>query len=98
MRSVRGWLLPGGCGAVATGAVLLLWPFRRSGLAGNAIRPRYTDFGWVSNEPLPEHPTRADFRRAGIRMPQDVLGRRRLLAGAVTAAGLAALVSRSVWH
>jgi hypothetical protein len=68
-----------------------LWPFDRPGLAGNAIRPRYRDFGWTSYEPLPEQPTREDLRRAGIPVPQDALTRRRVMAGAVVAAGFALL-------
>jgi hypothetical protein len=86
-----------GCGAFAAGAALALWPFDKPGLAGNALRPRHRDFGWTSYEPLPEHPTRQDFRRAGIPVPRDALARRRVVAGAAAAAGFAliALASRS---
>jgi hypothetical protein len=76
-------------GAVGLLAALLLvlLPLHGNGLSGNALTPTYSDFGWATYQPMPEHPTLDDFRRAGIEVPQDVVSGRRLLAGATAAVG-----------
>jgi hypothetical protein len=78
---------------VVGGLVLLaalvpaLLPLHASGVSGNALSPVYSDFGWSTYQPMPEHPTLDDFRRAGIEVPQDVVSDRRRLAGALAAVG-----------
>lgn len=74
---VRPPFLATGIAAVSASTVLLLLPFRAEGVSGNAIRPHYGPFGWFSYEPLPEHPTRADLRRAGVASPRDAVRARR---------------------
>ena len=70
--------------------VVLIWPIHGNGVRGSALLPRYSDFGFVTEQPLPDHASTADLRRAGIRLPQDIVWHRRhvafgLLAGAVAA-------------
>jgi hypothetical protein len=61
---------------------------KANGLTGNAIAPRYGAFGWYSYKPLPPHPTTADFRAAGIGVPQDVVSDRRHDVEALAVIGL----------
>ena len=79
----------GGLLLLATAAVLALVPMRGNGLAGNAVRPHYSAFGWVAYQPLPTHPTVGDLRRAGVPVPQDLVTSRRHLVVAIGATGLA---------
>ena len=74
---------------VAAAVAVLLWPLHANGVSGSALTPRYSHyFGISSAEPIPEHPTKADLRRAGVRLPQDVVTHRRHIALALVAAGL----------
>jgi len=85
---------------VVAGLVIALWPLHANGVTGNALVPRYHDFGWYAYQPMPEHVTVAELRRAGVRVPQDVVEQRRRLAASLAAAGLIlglAVRLRSAW-
>jgi hypothetical protein len=75
--------------AVAAALALLLWPLHANGVEGSALIPRYSRyFTFATFEPVPDHATEADLRRAGVRFPQDVVWHRRdiafgLIAGAI---------------
>jgi len=43
-----------------------LWPLDANGVSGNALRPRYTDFGFTTYAPLSLHPTHAELRRSWL--------------------------------
>lgn len=82
---------------------VLLWPLHANGVEGSALMPRYSEyFGFAAYGVLPEHPTDADLRRAGVRLPQDVVWHRRhivfgLLAsavGVIVAGGALVIVER----
>lgn len=88
------------CAAVA----VLLWPLHGNGVSGSALMPRYSHYiGLTAFGPLPDHPTAADLRRAGVRLPQDVVAHRQhigfgVLVGAVGVGAVGAaliLVGRS---
>jgi hypothetical protein len=75
--------------AVAVALTLALWPLHSNGLRGNAIAPRYSTYiGFYSLTPLPAHPTKADFRRAGITLPRDRVANRRRDTGTLAAVGI----------
>ncbi|MDQ1683641.1 MAG: hypothetical protein QOC82_378 [Frankiaceae bacterium] len=76
-----------GLALIVAAAVLMLWPLRANGVRGNALQPHYTSFGWYSYASLPVHPTHADFIRAGITVPQDVVHDRRVLSAGIAAGG-----------
>jgi hypothetical protein len=77
-----------GLAAVIAAAMLLFWPLDEPGVAGTALTPHYREFGWYSYSPLPDHPSVADFRKAGIPVPQDTVHRRQLEAGASGGVGV----------
>ena len=91
MLHIRRALVVAGIAGVLSGLALLFWPLDEPGVTGSALRPHYRDFGWYSYTPMPAHPTAADFSRAGITLPQELVGRHRLVAAAVMAAGGAAV-------
>ncbi|HET7303538.1 MAG TPA: hypothetical protein VFJ12_03175 [Segeticoccus sp.] len=95
---VRRALVGLGALAVLAAGVLLLVPLRADGVSGNAISPRYSDFGWFSYEPLPEHATIADLRAAGVRAPQDAVADRRREAAVTAAAGATLLGTGVLLH
>jgi hypothetical protein len=86
-RLTRALTLGLGPALIVAAAVLMLWPLHANGVSGNAIRPHVHDFGWYSYIALPAHPTHADFVRAGVTPPQDVVHDRRWLAAEVAGAG-----------
>ena len=88
MTRVRLVLLAG-ASAVVAAAFVALWPLHAAGVSGNALAPRYHAFAWETFAPLPAHPTFAELRRAGVRIPQDVVANRRRAAAVVLVAGLA---------
>jgi hypothetical protein len=51
---------------LAAAAAVLLWPLDANGVSGNALRPRYTDFGFTTYAPLSLHPTHAELRRSWL--------------------------------
>ena len=85
-------------GALAAAVVVLLWPLHADGVSGNALSPHYHGFGWYSYQPLPtDRPlTLADLRHAGVRVPQDVVERRRRIAAVELSAVLVAVVGRAL--
>lgn len=100
-RLFRWVMLTAGFAAVVVGVVLFLWPLHGSGLSGNAIRPHYRPFGWVTTSPVPAHPSLDDLRRAGVAIPQDIVNRRSRIAGIVTGlivAGLTLVCSSRTWR
>lgn len=88
---VRRVFLALGTAAVVAAVVLMVTPVGAEGVSGNAISPRYSDFGWVSYTPLPEDSTLADLRAAGVRVPHDAVAARRYEAGGAFAGGLVLL-------
>lgn len=79
---------------VAAAVAVALWPLHADGVTGNALVPRYGDFGWYSYEPVTAPMTMAQLRRAGVRVPQDAVDkRRRIAAGLVAAAAIAGVAS-----
>jgi len=91
VRNVRRILVIFGAAGVVAGLAFLLWPLHAPGVTGSAATPHYRDFGWQSYSPLPDRPTAADLRRAGISLPQDLVRERRYVAVAAAVAGVAAL-------
>jgi len=85
-----------GLALLAAAVAVMLWPLHANGVSGNAFQPHYSDFGRYSYVSLPAHPTHADFVRAGITVPQDVVRDRRLLAAAVAGAGLVLLIAAAL--
>ena len=85
-----------GLALLIAAAVLMLWPLHANGVHGNALQPHYSGFGWYAYTSLPAQPTHADFVRAGITVPQDVVHDRRILAAAVAAAGAVALLGAAL--
>lgn len=81
-----------GFAAIVVALGLMVAPIRADGVSGNAIAPRYTDFGWFAYEPLPDHPTSDDLRSAGVRVPQDAVAERRRESAAIAAVGMALLL------
>jgi hypothetical protein len=59
---------------------VVLWPLNSTGVTGNAFRPNYVAFGWSSYTPLPDHPTPAQLRAAGVPVPSDAVDSRRHLS------------------
>lgn len=90
---VRRGFLAAGTAALFAAVILALVPIGAEGVAGNAIRPRYTNFGWFAYAPMPEHPTAADLREAGLRPPQDAVTDRRLTVAVIAGAGIASLAA-----
>lgn len=88
---VRRAFLAAGTAALLAAIILSLVPIGADGVSGNAIRPRYTDVGWFSYAPLPAHPTFAELREAGVRVPQDAVADRRLAIAVIACAGVASL-------
>ena len=80
-----------GFAGVVVAGVVVLWPLHANGVSGSALRPHYTGFGWTTYAALPDHPTASDFRRAGVRLPQDVVEHRRHMAELVAALGVLAI-------
>jgi hypothetical protein len=78
-----------GVTALAVALALALLPLHGDGLGGNAIAPRYSKYvGFYSYAPLPSHPTKADFRSAGITLPRDRVADRRRDAETLAAVGI----------
>ena len=78
--------------AFAGALAVALWPIHANGVSGSALVPRYARYwGWAGYAPLPTGRTLtiADLRRAGVRVPQDVVADRRREAAVVLVAGLA---------
>lgn len=72
---------------------LLLAPLHVNGVSGSALMPHYSEhFAVATFGPLPRNATFADLRRAGVRLPRDVVAHRRHLAYLVVGFG-AALVA-----
>lgn len=86
MRAGNWWTVAPGLAGLAGGIALLLWPLNSPGAGGNAISLHYRDFGWFSYAPLPDNPSRADLRRAGVTFTDDDVAERR--RGAAVLAGL----------
>jgi hypothetical protein len=82
--------------AFAAAVAVLAWPVEGNGVAGNALRPHYSDFGWFAYAPLPPNPSKAQLREAGVPVPQDVVTHRRRAASAAAAVGLVLLGSSLV--
>jgi hypothetical protein len=83
---------------VATAVVLGFWPLHGPGISGSAIAPHVAhEFGFYTytTVPLPEHPTHAQLRAAGLVFPQDRLATRRREAATTAAVSLIALVVAS---
>ena len=85
---VRLLALLGAAGAVA-GIVVLLWPLHASDVRGNALAPKYVEFGFASYQAWPAHPTGNQLRAVGVPVPQDAVRHRRLAAAITEASGLA---------
>jgi hypothetical protein len=66
-----------------------MWPMHGNGVSGTALRPHYSDFGWFAYAPLPENPSTADLRKAGVAVPEDVVSHRRHVASGFGLVGLA---------
>jgi hypothetical protein len=78
-----------GVWALAIAVALAVWPLHGNGLSGNAVSPTYSKYvGFYSYTPLPPNPTKADLRRAGITLPQDVINARRRDAETLGAVGI----------
>lgn len=86
-----------GAAALLAAVSVLLWPLRANGVTGSAIAPRYSRFvGFFAYEVLPRHPTAAQFRRAGVQLPQDVVAHRRDLAVGLAAGGAGLVLAGGV--
>lgn len=87
------WVGRGAVGAglagISAACVLALLPMTGNGVTGNAVHPHYGDFGWSAYAPVPDNPTAADLRAAGVRLPQDRVARRRQVAATAGALGVA---------
>jgi hypothetical protein len=85
--------------ALAGALVVLLWPLHANGVSGTALLPRYHDFGWVAYDgpslPADRPLTLDDLRHAGVRVPQDVVERRRRIAAVEFAAVLVVVLGWS---
>ena len=94
-----------GVTGIVAGIVIGFWPLHANGVSGSAVRPHYAGtfyFGFYASASMPDNPTTADLRRAGVRFPVDVVRDRRqvmydVLGGAVLVAvgGAAVLTARS---
>ena len=94
-----------GVAGIVAAVVIGFWPLHANGVSGSALRPHYGGMfyvGFYASGPLPDDPTPADLRRAGVRLPVDVVHDRRqimydVLGGAVlvTVGGAAVLTARS---
>ena len=92
-----GWLLSSiALACLGVAAAVLLWPLHANGVSGSALRPHYRDFGFATDQSVPENPTFDDLRRAGIRLPQDVVSHRRHIAELVGVLGVVVVVTGSV--
>jgi hypothetical protein len=78
---------------IAVAVAVVVWPLHANGVTGMALRPHYHDFGFTSPDQLPLHLTKADLRRAGVRLPEDVVAHRRHLAELLAAIGLVVCVA-----
>jgi hypothetical protein len=84
----------------AVAVTVLLWPLHANGVTGSALMPHYSEyFGFMTTRPIPDPATNDDLRRAGVRLPIDVVWHRRhiaigLLGGAAAlgAAGATGLI------
>lgn len=82
-------LVAAGVLASIAAGVLLLWPLHADGVHGSALRPHYrAELGFTASRPVPPNPTFDDLRRAGVRLPQDVVWHRRHVALGLAVAGL----------
>jgi hypothetical protein len=85
-------------GIVAAVAVLV-WPLHANGVTGSALMPKYSHYlAFSSSQPIPDHATNADLRRAGVRVPSDVVWHRRhiaiwILAGAIADGAIGAALA-----
>lgn len=87
---LRAWSAAALLSLLASVAVLL-WPLSGLGVSGNALAPKFSRqfvFGVSTYSPLPDRPTAADLRNAGVVLPKDRVADRRRGAAAVLAAGL----------
>ena len=78
-----------GIAALITAGVLMLWPIHANGVSGNAMQPHYRQFSLEADQPLPAHPTRADFVRLGLTWPHDIVNDRRAWAAITAGSGFA---------
>ena len=85
-----------GLAALAAAIALMLWPIHADGVSGDALQPHYRSFAVEANQPLPAHPTRADFVRVGLTWPHDVVNNRRVLSASIAGGG-AVLLLATVW-
>ena len=85
-----------GLALIVAAAVLMVWPLHANGVRGNALQPRYTSFGWYSYAAVPARPTHADFIRAGITVPQDVVHDRRVLSAELAGGGVVLLIGAGI--
>lgn len=93
MTRARWALLAAGGLLVLAAVLVLVWPLRANGLSGSALNPHYREFGFTSYLPLPERPTHAQLRAAGLVLPQDVVERHRHWAELLAAVGAALLLT-----
>ena len=76
--------------AVAAAVAILLWPLHANGVAGTALLPKYSEYlAFTTDKPLPDRTTNDDLRRAGVRLPIDVVWHRRHIAIALLGGGVA---------
>jgi hypothetical protein len=77
-----------GVGLILAACILLLWPLHANGVSGSDLRPHYSRyFGFNTSVLLPSNPTHDDLRRAGVRLPVDVVWHRRHIAEAMAGSG-----------
>lgn len=61
---------------VLAAVVLALLPLHHEGVSGNAIRPRYREFGWFAYGPISEHATAGQHSSAATSAPTYAAGSR----------------------
>jgi hypothetical protein len=77
---MRRAVVGGGALAVVAAVVLALVPLHHEGVSGNAVRPTYKGFGWVSYSLPPENATVSELRAAGVQVPAYVDSSRHAVA------------------